>query len=266
MITLTKKFYRDHWLGIILVTVGLLMLQSELIALFPTFQKVADKISKQTPKEVLGIFGGTGIKLPFSTLEGFFNGEYLALSFLFIMAGYLIALITFEFTKEIENGTLENILSLPVSRISIAVAKYINITFLTLYFTAIGIGPFVLMATAKDYRFSGEAFLMVAILTFIFYWAIVSLTSALSVLFNERNKPIFIILFILGYGFILKSLAQVSDKLRDFRWLSIFQYYDTVKALADKEIGASTLIVLGTIIIASTAFTFYWFMNRDIAN
>ena len=86
MIALTEKFYGDHRLGIILMTFGLLLYQWMLISLYPIFQKLdIERITQQQPKALLALFGGTGIKLPFSTLEGFFNGEYLALGFLFAM-------------------------------------------------------------------------------------------------------------------------------------------------------------------------------------
>jgi len=264
---LIKKFYGDHRLGIILMTFGLLLYQWMLISLYPIFQKLdIEKISQQQPKALLGLFGGTGIKLPFSTLEGFFNGEYLALGFLFIFAGYLIALVTAEFTKETENGTMESLLSLPVSRTMVVGYKYVNITLLTAYFTVIGIVPFILMSIASDFHFSKSAFFVVAILTFLFYWTIASLTSALSVFFNERNKPVFIILFILGYGFILNGLGQTFDKLKDYRVLTIFYYYDTVKALGEKTIGIPSLAVFGVLIVISTVFSFYWFTKRDFAN
>lgn len=266
MIALTKKFYRDHRLGIGLMTVGLLFLQAELISVYPIFQKLdIEKITGQQPKALLALFGGTGIKLSFSSLEGFFNGEYLALSFLFIFAGYLIALVTAEFTKETESGTFESLLSLPVSRTVVAGYKYVNISLLTAYFTLIGIVPFALMSIASDFQFNRKGFLVVGVLTFLFYWTIASLASALSVFFSERSKPVFIILFILGYGFILNGLGQTFEKVKPFRVLSLFYYYDTVKALAEKTIGLHSLVVFGVLIVASTVFSFYWFQRRDFA-
>lgn len=265
MIALIKKFYGDHKLGITLTTLGLVFLQWTVINLYPIFKEMGvGKVTTDSPAAFQAFFGTS--ELSFSSLEGIFRGEYLTLSFVIIVAGYLIALVTSEFTKETENGTMESLLSLPVSRATVVGYKYVNITLLTAYFTVVGIVPFLLLAMVNDFEFSGKAFLVVGVLSFLFFWALASLTAALSVFFSERNKPVFIVLFILGYGYILNTLAQAFDKIKELRVLTIFYYYDTVKALAEKTIGAPSLIVFGVLIVASTVFSFYWFNNRDFAS
>jgi ABC-2 type transport system permease protein len=264
MIALTKKFYRDHRLGIILTTLGLVGMQWTLINLFPVFIKAgAGTITADQPKVFQAFFGSNSLSL--STLEGFFRGEYLTLTFVIIVAGYLIALVTSEFTKETESGTLESLLSLPVSRSAVICYKYVNITLLTAYFTVVGFVPFILLALANDFKFNGLSFLVAGILSFLFLWAVASITVALSVFFSERNKPVFIALFILGYGYILNSLSQAFAKIPNLKFLTIFYYYDTVKALGDKTIGISSLTVFAVLIAAGTVFSFYWFTNRDFS-
>ncbi|RJQ31250.1 MAG: hypothetical protein C4562_06300 [Actinobacteria bacterium] len=265
MIALTKKFFNDHKLGIILTTIGLVFYQWTLVSLYPMMQKIdIEALLKNYPKAFLAFFGGT--ELSFTSLEGFFNTEYLSLMYMIIVAGYLITLVTSELTKEVENGTLESLLSLPVSRATVLGYKYVNITLLTAFFTIIGIVPFMLMSVAYDFSFSIKAFLMVTLLTFLFFMAIAALTTALSVFFNERNKPTSIVLFILGYGYILNSLGQAFSKVKNYRFLGIFYYYSTAKTLGHKTIATNSYVVFGTIIIVSTIFAFYWFNKRDFAN
>ncbi len=264
MIALTKKFYRDHRLGILLTTLGLIGMQGALINLYPVFKEMGiGKVSASQPKMFQAFFGTGG--LSFTTIEGFLRNEYLTFTFIVIIAGYLIALVTYEFTKEIEAGTIESLLSLPVSRTSVVLYKLVNITLLTAFFTVAGIVPFLLMAKASGYAFSVNAFVVVIALSFVFFWAIAALTAALSVFFSERNKPVFIVLFILAFGYILNTLTQAFDKIKDLRILSLLYYYDTVKALADKTIGFPSLAVFGIIIVTSIAFALYRFDRRDFS-
>ena len=264
MIQLAKKYLKDHRIGLILISSGLLFYNWFLVSFFPTIKKLnIDELLKQYPKEILAFFGGT--QLPFSSFEGFVNGEFYSLMSVLIVGGFLITIATSEFTKEVETGTIETLLSLPITRGKVYLTKWLNIML-----TAALMAVFTVMGTAvfgKLYHiaFSMKAFYLTTILTVLFFWTIAAFTIMVSVIFNERSKPIFISIALLAIGYMINSLANVVNAVKDFRFLAIFHYYDTARALAEKEIGLTSIAVFLGVIILSSAFGYFWFKNRDFA-
>lgn len=261
---LAVKYLKDHRIGLVLISAGLLLYNWFLVSFFPAIEKLdIDKILKQYPKEVLAFVGGT--QLPFSSFEGFINGELYSIMATLIVGGFLITVATSEFTKEVETGTIETLLSLPISRGKVYLTKWLNIMVTAAVMAVLTVMGSALLGRLYDIPFSMKAFYMTTILTALFFWTIAAFTMLMSVIFNERSKPVFISIALLSVSYMINSLANIVDAVKDFRFLAIFYYYDTGRALAEKTIGLTSIAVFLSIIILSSVAGYFWFKNRDFA-
>lgn len=265
MMQLTKKMLRDHKIGLTLVAFGLLLYDWFVAAIFPTFKDVKniEELIKSYPETLKAFFGFKNVSL--FTFEGFLNAEFLSFMWVVIVAGYLISFATSEVSKEIESGTIESLLSLPVSRLKIITTKWLNMAVICLFFVAVTVFPLMGLAAAYGIKFSALSLFLVGILGFMFFFSIASFTIMLTVLFNERSKPVFIVIFVLIVSWIWNSVGQIVESIKDLRFLSVFYYFDTIRALVEKEIGLGTIFVFSGIIVISTVFAFWWFSRRDFA-
>lgn len=264
MIRLTRKCLKDHRVGLILISAALLFYNWFLVFFFPTIKKLdIDKLLEQYPKEFMAFFGGT--KLPFSSFEGFANGEFYSLMSVLIVGGFLITVATSEFTKEVETGTIETLLSLPISRGRVYLAKWLSIMVTAALMAVLTVMGTALFGRLYDITVQLKAFYITAILTTLFFWTIASFTILMAVIFNERSKPIFTSIALLSISYIVNSLANIVSDVKDFRFLAIFYYYDTARALAEKEIGLTSIAVFLCVIILSSGFGYFWFKRRDFA-
>ncbi len=261
---LTKKMLRDHKLGLILTSIGILLSDWFFISFYPSLQKIDfDSLLKAYLESIKVAMGLDKINI--NTLEGFVNVEFYSFMWVIIIGGYLIAFATSELTKQVEDGTIESLLSLPISRFKIILTKWLNMVAVSAYLVFLATIPILGFAKLYDISVKADGFVLVGILGFLFFTSIGSLTLALAVLFNERSKAVAIPSVILGFGYLWNSIGQMVDKIKDYMFISIFHYLDTAKVLADKEIGLTSILVLSSIIIASTVFAFYWFTRRDFA-
>lgn len=261
---LIKKSLKDHKVGMLLVALGLLFYDWFVAALYPSIKSInIEELITKYPEALKAFFGFGGLSL--NTFEGFLNAEYLSFMWVVIVAGYLIAYATSEVTKEIETGTIESLLSLPLSRLKIITAKWFNMVLTTLFFAAVTVFPTIGFAAAYGIKFNALGLFIVGILGFLFFLSIGAFTMAMTVIFNERSKPVFIVIFVLIASWIWNSVGQLVESIKDFRFLSLFYYFDTARALAEKEIGLATIFVFIGIIVISTVFAFWWFSRRDFA-
>jgi ABC-2 type transport system permease protein len=263
MMSLMKKTIRDHRIGLSLTAAGLLFYDWFLASLFPTIQKInlTDLIAKY-PKALKAFFGIAG---DFSSFEGFINVEFFSLMWVIIVVGFLISFATSEVSREIETGTIESLLSLPLSRMKIIFSKWLSMSIVALFLSAISTFPILLFAMFYDISANAISILLVFILCFLFAWAVGSFTIAMAVLFNERSKPVFIPIALVSFGYIWNSLGRLIDNIKDWRFISLFYYFDTARALTEREISLASIFVLSGIILVSTVFAFYWFSRRDFA-
>ncbi len=263
MIKLIRKIIKDHLLGLSLVSAGLIFYAWFLAGFFPALMKTdIQKIVSQYPESLKAFFGGS---FDISTFESFLNVEYFSLMWVIIVAGYLIAFITSEISKEIETASIEALLSLPLSRIKIIFVKWVSVLLVTIFLVAVTIISVIVLASAYDIDYSLKGIWLMGLLGFLFVFAIATFTMALAVYFNERNKAVFIPIVVLIFSYVWNSVGQLIDSIKDWRFISLFYYYDSMKALVDKEITTASILVFSAIIIASTAFIFYWFKRRDFA-
>ncbi|MBE0446982.1 MAG: ABC transporter permease subunit, partial [Actinobacteria bacterium] len=171
---------------------GLILYAYLITSIYPTLFRDSTeflRLLESYPESILKIFGGGTANL--ATVEGFLALEMFALMWIIIAGAFVIAYATGVIAKEIESGTIEMLLSQPITRVSALVTKSI-----VLFAGTIGLVIVTLLATyltglAVDIELKPEGVVALGIVGSLFFLAIGSYSLLFSVIFGERGRAAF---------------------------------------------------------------------------
>jgi len=249
--------------------VGLLFYVYLLISIYPTVQQRSAEIQellKSYPKGFIEIFGG-GSAVSFTTVEGFLSLEFFSLMWFVIIGAFVIGYGAAALGKELESGTIEILLSQPITRTSALVTKSLN-----LFISTIGMVVLTVLATYVFGLVVGlkpkvDGIVALIVIGTLFFLAIGAISLFFSVLLGERGRAALTTSGLLVSMYFITVVAGLAnwDWIKKLERISLFHYYDSAKLLSTGNIPAKSLLVY-----AGTAIVFYLgsilvFRRRDIA-
>ncbi len=238
------------------------------VGMFPSFadkKEEVNQLMQYYPKDLMQAFGVTEITQIFSTLENFLAMEQFSIVWPIVAIAFVVSIGGASIAGEIEAGTIETLLELPVSRIKIFFAKYLAALVMIIVFTAVSIFAAIPLAAAYHVDYQTSHYLTTFIIGLLFAWAIMTLAFFFSVIFNSKGKAYFIPVGILILMYVLKIISSLKDNLKDLQYTSFFYYFDVNKSLIDNKIDSWSYLIFGGVIIVFTIIAVLWFKKRDIA-
>lgn len=238
------------------------------VAFFPYIQEKSadfDKLLEAYPESFLEAFGIQAGSLWFDKLENFLAVEQFSFVWPIMVIAMLVALGGFSIAGEIEKGTIETLLSQPISRLKIFFGKYLAGVVSLIIFTIISI--FAVIPLAKSYHIDYQLshYFTTALLGFMFGLAIFSIAALFSSLFSEKGKAYFISAGILVVMYVINILSTLKESVADLKYFSFFYYFDVNKALIDNQIEHLAYWVFLGVSLMCTALAAWWFSKRDIS-
>jgi ABC-2 type transport system permease protein len=236
------------------------------IAFFPTVQQSATEVSqlvKSLPESLVKTFGLDAQS--FITFEGFIAGKHYSLVWPVLLIALVVSFGGSFLAGEIEKGTIELLLSQPVSRLKIFFGKFFaGIANLLIFIVASVLAVFPLAKT-YNINYKSEAFLKLALIGFIFGLAIFGLSMFFSAIFSEKSKVTFSVVGILITMYVLNIVAGLKESLDKLKYFSFFHYFNASEVLVYNKINHwAWWVFLGTFLI-STILALIWFQKKDVA-
>jgi ABC-2 type transport system permease protein len=234
---------------------GLALMAALVVAIYPSYK---DQLANfEVPEALEGLTGD----IDYASPEGFLSAEFASwvpiVTLIFaIMAG------TSALAGEEANGTLDLLLSQPISRRRLALEKMAAIvvaTFLITFIACLGwvlSVPFVDIDIGLAELFVATLLIVPITLTFAF------LAMFLGAVMVDRRAATASVTALAVASYFLNYLAQIVDSLRPLAWASPFRYYD-FEALAEGVDWWRTAVLLGVAATLSIA-TLANFEKRDI--
>lgn len=266
MLTIFFRTLKDRRLVSIiycLLSVGLLWMY---IALFPSFKEQSasmEELLKSYPESLMKAFN-FDIK-SFTTLEGYLSTEQYSLMWPLLVILATVGFAGSALAGEIEKGTIEVLLSQPVSRIKLYFGRYFAGLAILIIFVVISIFSAIPLARIYDIDFSAQGFSVFALLAFIFSWAIYSISMFCSAVFSDKGKVFFISGGLIVLMYVLNIVSALKENLSDLKYGSFFYYFNPTKALFNNEINNWAYLVFIGIALVFTILGAIWFSKRDIA-
>ncbi|MEI7578903.1 MAG: ABC transporter permease subunit [bacterium] len=267
MLTIFKKTLYTNRIFVLVISLITLLFILMYVGLYPSVKEQADQFSKlleSYPKSMLEIFGIEN-QLSFTVLENFVTIELFSFLWPILVVVLGTSLGMKLFAGEIDKGTMEILLALPLSRARIFLGKYCaGIVILVIYTgTSIYGIPFIAWLFKIDFMLANYAYLFASSL--LFALAIYSLAIMFSTMFSESSKGIMLTVGIVLMMYVLNVLSTLKASLENLQYLSFFHYYNASAALSSKELPWETILVFGLVIIIAGVLAGVIFQRRDIA-
>lgn len=266
MLVTFLRILKDRRLVTIVYCLSSVALLWMYIAFFPSFKEQSanlEQLIKSYPESFLKAFN-FDIK-SFTTLEGFLSTEQFSLMWPLLVILAMVGFAGSAFAAEIEKGTIEIILSEPISRLKLYLSRYLAGFFILIIFVIISIFSAIPLAKLYDINCNVEGFFTLAVLGFLFGWAIYSLAIFFSCVFSDKGKVFFASGVILVLMYVLNIISAIKENLADLKYGSFFYYFQTTQALYYNKIDDWAYVVFGGTAILMFIFGAIWFLRRDIA-
>lgn len=235
------------------------------IALYPVIEEnfyFLKEIIQNFPK---GFLGALGIDVEtFFTIEGYLASEVFTFIIPLMIILISISFVTWAFAKEIDTGTIEFLLSMPLSLEQIFWAKYLAGVVYVLTFIVLNILSIFPLTNFYNITINKENFLKLIFLEGFFGLSVFSLSIFFSVLFRSRKKASFITGGILLLMFIFKIFAGIKNEFDFLKYFSFFYYLDPTQLLVYNNIHDYTFWFFGLVILIFTFLAFLIFKKRDM--
>lgn len=266
MLAVLIRALKDRWLSIfiyILAMIGLIWLY---VAIYPSirdsFANMQDLL-KAYPESLMKAFN-VDIN-NYVTFEGYISSEMFSLFWPLMVIFVTVGFAGGAIAGEIEKGTIELLLTQPISRLKLFFGKYLAGIVTLVLFTGLSVYslPLILKAYHIDYNIA--SFNQMAILGFLFGLAIFGISMLFSSIFSDKGKVFFISGGLIVVTYALNILASLKENLSDLKYWSFFHYFDANNALIYHKIDNHAYWMFLGVAIVCTLLGAIWFSKKDIA-
>ncbi|MDP4000673.1 MAG: ABC transporter permease [bacterium] len=236
------------------------------VALFPAFAKQGEEFNKlleSYPEQLTAIFGVKD--LSFSTLQNFLALEHFSILWPLLVILVALGLAAPAISGEIEKGTIELILSKPVSRLGLFFGNYFAAAIGLVIFIAFSVFSVIPLSLLHGVKIEVMNYMSVAYMGLLFGLAVLSVGFLCSVLFSERSKVNYTTGGILGLMYVLTLASNLSERFASQKFFSFFYYFDGVNVVIKNQINILSIVVFLLVTVVLTSYAAYHFHNRDIA-
>lgn len=225
MMNISLKTLRDKRYSLLWWSVGVVLLDLVVVIFYPSVSSVPEynQILQEMPPALLNLFAGNITS--FTSPEGYLNSQLFFLLLPFVFLGFNLLLGSGSIAREERRGTLDLLLSNPVSRWRIVVEKFASITVLNAVLGLAVLLSLVIGAWMVDMDVSAWNLLDVSISLVVLGIFFGALATALSAATGKNELSMGITGAVGVAAYILNALAPVVDELEPYRELSAFYYY-----------------------------------------
>ena len=197
------------------------------------------------------------------SVTGFLNGEFMHLIGPLIIGAFGITIGSSSIATEESNKTIDQILTLSISRTRFYIEKYLALVFCILLLAIIiaitlGIGSLIF-----NFDIGLINLLYAAIALFSFGLCTGSISFSIGAITGKRSIAASITAFIAIAGYVFDSIYTVVDKLDFTRYIALHYYYNS-NAVIQNGVNSLHILVILLLIIISFIIGLYVFYQRDI--
>ncbi len=259
-----RTLLEKKWVLLIYCLSGILLILMYVV-FFPSVQESAAEVSqlvKNLPESLVKSFGLDAQS--FVTFEGFIAGKNYSLVWPILLITLLVSLGSSFFAGEIEKGTIELLLSQPISRVKIFLGKFFAGVLILIFFIIASIFAVIPIAKFYNIDYKIEPFLKLGFVGFLFGLSVFGISLLFSAIFSERSKVVFSVSGILILMYVVNIVSQLKDNLEKSKYFSFFYYFNHTEILIENKINHWALGVFLGMFFISVVFAIFWFNKKDI--
>ncbi len=267
MINIILKSLKQRRLSIIIYSLFSLAMLTLYSSLFPSFQAESQSFSevfKNLPEAISKAFGINQTTF-FNYYDNFLSSEFYSLTWPLVFSILLISSAGNAIAGEIDKGTIQILLAMPVSRMKLFWSKYLTGLLELIIFIATSTLAAVPIALFYDISFNHTSIYLITISGALFGLAVYSITFMLSAIFSERSRVYAISGALLVIMYVANIFASLKESWSDLKYISFFHYFNASAIVTDQKIEPISIIIFLSISLIFTILALAIFSRRDIA-
>lgn len=236
-----------------------------MIAFFPLIAEnleYMEAVEDMFTEELLAVFGGAG--LDFTTLGGFIGVEYLSLIWVLIVGAAVITFAGSALGGAVDDGTMELTLAQPVSRMQVAVTRYVTMAAYAAVLNFVTVATLYVPGLLHDVDVPLDAMGLLFLVGWLLTMAIGGFAYMLSALSSGSGRAIGISLGVLVAMWLADVLGNISDKAEWLVNLSLFHYWRPHEVIDDVSVAAETWAIFGLSAAVFFTIAILAFQRRDV--
>lgn len=261
--TITRRELRDLRWSIVGFASGIAVYILVITAFFPNVRDNAasyEALLDAYPDALKEIFGLQDM----STLAGFVGSEVLSLVWPIIMAVFVITAATGLVAGEVERGTANLWLSVPVPRRYLLLGKLIGLVIGVIVVVAATAASLYLGSLLVDALLPLSSILALTASLLAFALAICGVTTLLSAGMSERGKAGGLAALLILMAYLAWIASSLSTNWHWLRFFSVFSAFNPQAALSEGSVNMGHLLILLTIALFAWVAATIVFERRDV--
>lgn len=268
MFAFSKRMIKDKYKSTLVYSFIAICFMELYVALFPTIDKMSaqlNEIMKTMPSGLFKAFNIDPSSLSFGNIESLLAGKHFSMVWPIMAIILAISIANYLIVNEIDNGTAESLMSLPVKRSRIFISRYFTGLLLLVIFNILSIFCIFPLAGIHNVDFLWQNNVALFIGSTVFIWACYSIALFISTLFSEKGKANMVSGGIVLVSYFINILAGLKDSLVNLKYFSIFNFYNSEALLIKNTYPDYFFWAFGLVIILFSILAFYRFKTRDIS-
>lgn len=259
------KTLRDHRRSFIWWGAGLALLTAVITAIYPSIQGMGENLQALMdayPPELMALLGATDI-VDITSPAGYLNAELFGFMVPILFIVFSVALGGSAVAGEEGRGTLETLMSAPITRARLVVNKLAALVAETVILGLILWAALVVGTIAVDMDISvirlAEATISAVLLGLTFGTAAFAVGCAT----GSRGLSVGVATVAAVGTYMFNALSIIVDYMEPTKWASPFFYYNGATPLANGLNLAHASVLLATVLVLG-AVAYFTFERRDL--
>lgn len=215
------------------------------------------------PPEMIAIFGGT--EVPFASMGGYFQTEYLGLMWMIIVAAAVVLFAGRAFSGEVGAGTMELLLAQPISRLRLALTRVVAFVGYALLLSAASFVPIQIFGPVYSIELGAKTFWTLFAFGTLFMLAVGGLAMLLSAVFRDSGRPSGITAGVLLLLWIADLVSNFSEAARFLDPINLVSYWQPGKIINGETVPPQAWWIYAVVGVVSLAAAVLVFRRRDVA-
>jgi ABC-2 type transport system permease protein len=257
-----KQAFKDKYIGVIIAAILIFLYIFWLATFYPTMKPMVSGYEQLLQNPSMKAFFGDEV-VSMTSFVGFMSLEALSYMGLVISAFFIFMVASFV-SGEIEQKSCELLLSLPVSRTSIILSRFV---------TLIPFAAVIMLAMLAAVYFGGayigedthiKWFAIAFLFMGVFVIAIGAMTLLISAILSDGRKAALISLGIMLAMFLVENIGSMVTSIDLIRKLSLFHYAKVVTIINTQTVDWANLGIMVAAIVVFVILAVVAFRRRDI--
>jgi ABC-2 type transport system permease protein len=264
---LIAKTVREVWLSTLLFALALAAFEVLFARILPAFleefsdQWLEFKFVQNILKALLGTEADSAIGRSALAAIAWVHPVVLALIW-----AHAITFCTRLPAGEVDRGTVDVLLSLPVSRRRLYICETVVWLVTGMFVIAMGLAGSLIggWSVPQDLKVKPEYLIIIISNLFCMYFAVAGIACLVSSMSNRRGRAVSVVFAIVVASLFLSFLAQFSDLAHRLSFLSVLSYYQPLPILRDGTWPVTDMLVLSAVGAVAALAGLLIFTRRDI--